>query len=197
VPYPLFAFAALIPWTFFSNALGASANSLIGNTHLISKIYFPRLLISFSSLGTGLLDLAVALLVMFAMMAGYGVAPGMRLFALPFLVVLTAAAACGVGSGLAALCAIYRDFRYVVPFALQLWMFASPVIYPITMVPPRWRPLLYLNPLAGAIDGFRASLLGQPFNVPALATSAAVTLLAGWAGLMYFRRVERRVADLI
>jgi lipopolysaccharide transport system permease protein len=197
VPYPLFAFAALLPWTFFSNAIAAASSSLVGNTHLISKVYFPRLLVAFASLGTGLLDLAVALVVMFALMAGYGVAPTMRLLALPLLVALTAATACGIGAALAALCAIYRDFRYVVPFALQFWMFASPVIYPASMVPPRWRPIFLLNPLVGIIDGFRASLLGQPFDLSALAASAIITFAAGWCSLMYFRRVERRVADLI
>jgi lipopolysaccharide transport system permease protein len=197
LPYAPFAFAALIPWTFFSNAVSSSASSLIGNTHLISKVYFPRLLIALSSLGTGLLDLLVALTVMFAMLAWYRFGLTWHVLLLPFFIALTFAIAFGVGAALSALCAVYRDVRYVIPFAMQLMMFASPVIYPVRFVPDAWRWVFYLNPLVGIIDGFRASLLGLPFNVPAIATAGAVTLVTGWIGLAYFRRVERRVADLI
>lgn len=197
LPYAVFAFAALVPWTFFSNALAGAAASLIGNTHLISKVYFPRLLISLSTLGTGLIDLLVALVVMLALMAWYGIAPTWQLLALPMAIVLTAAVAFGVGSALAALCAIYRDVRYVIPLLTQLWMFASPVIYPLNFVPERWRWTFYLNPLVGAIDAFRSSLLGLPFNWPAIAVAWVVTIAIGWLGLSYFRRVERRLADLI
>jgi lipopolysaccharide transport system permease protein len=197
IPYPLFAFAALIPWTFFANAVSASANSLVGNTHLISKVYFPRLLIALSSIGTGLVDLAVALTVMLAMIVVYGVAITWQLAALPALLLLTLFAAVGVGSALAALCAIYRDVRYVVPFLLQLWMFASPVIYPVSLIPVEWRWLFYLNPLVGAIDGVRASLLSLPFPWTSIAWSSVTTAATLWIGLSYFRRVERRVADLI
>jgi lipopolysaccharide transport system permease protein len=197
VPYPLFAFAALIPWTFFANSVSASANSLVGNTQLISKVYFPRLLIALSSIGTGLVDLAVALAVMIAMIVFYGVVITWQLAVLPALLLLTLLTAVGVGSALAALCAIYRDVRYVVPFLLQLWMFASPVIYPVSLIPSEWRWLFYLNPLVGAIDGIRASLLGLPFAWTPIAWSSAITAVALWAGLSYFRRVERRVADLI
>jgi lipopolysaccharide transport system permease protein len=195
-PYSLFAFAGLIPWTFFANALGSSAGSLVGNTHLISKVYFPRVLISLSSLGTGLIDLLVALAVMLGMMAWRGTPVTWHLLALPPLILLTAAIAFGVGSGLSALNVMYRDIRYVVPFLTQLWMFASPVIYPMTLVPQRWRWAFYLNPMAAAIDGFRAALLGTSFNPAAIGCSCAVTLLILWAGLSYFRRIESRVADL-
>jgi lipopolysaccharide transport system permease protein len=197
LPYAPFAFAALIPWTFFANAVAASANSLVGNTHLISKVYFPRLLITLSSLGTGLLDMFVALGVMLAMLAWYRSGVTWHLLALPAFVALTVAVAFGVGAALSALCAMYRDVRYIVPFLTQVWMFASPVIYPVRFIPDRWRWLFYLNPLVGAIDGFRSSLLGLPFNWPAIACAWVVTLAIGWAGLSYFRRVERRVADLI
>ena len=176
VPYPLFAFAALLPWTFFANAVSASANSLVGNTHLISKVYFPRLLIALSSIGTALLDLGVAMVVMFALLAFYGVGVTSHLAALPALVLVTLLLAFGVGSALAALCAIYRDVRYVVPFLLQLWMFASPVIYPVSLIPAEWRWLAYLNPMVGAIDGFRSALLGLPFNWIAIGSSYAITL---------------------
>ena len=196
-PYALFAFAALVPWTFFANAIAAASNSLAGNTHLISKVYFPRLLIALSALGAGLLDLAVALAVMFPLLAWYGIAPTWRMTALVPLTLLAATAAAGVGSGLAALCGMYRDVRYVVPFLMQLWMFASPVIYPLSVVPARWRGVVALNPMAGVIDGFRAALLGTPFDGSALASAALVTCALAWAGFTYFRGVERRVADLI
>ena len=197
LPYPLFAFAALLPWTFFANAVSACANSLVGNTHLISKVYFPRLLIALSSIGTALVDLGVAMVVMFALLAYYGVGVTSELAALPALALLTLLLAFGVGSALAALCAMYRDVRYVVPFLLQLWMFASPVIYPVSLIPAEWRWIAYLNPMVGAIDGFRSALVGLPFNWTAIGSSYAITLAALWAGLSYFRRVERLVADLI
>ncbi len=197
LPYAPFAFAALVPWTFFSNAVGTSANSLVGNTHLISKVYFPRLLITLSSLGTGLIDLLVALGVMLAMLAWYGSGVTWHLLTLPAFIALAVAVAFGVGAALSALCAVYRDIRYLIPFITQLWMFASPVIYPVSFIPERWRWIFYLNPLVGVIDGFRASLLGLPFNGAAIACSCAMTLVIGWAGLVYFRRVERRVADLL
>jgi lipopolysaccharide transport system permease protein len=196
-PYAIFAFAALIPWTFFANALSSASGSLTGNTHLISKVYFPRLLMSMSTLGTGLIDMLVALGVMLAMMAWFGIAPTLRMLGLPMAIALTAAVAFGVGSALAALCALYRDVRYVIPLLTQLWMFASPVIYPLTFIPMQWRWLFYLNPLVGAIDAFRSALLGLPFNWAAIASAWMVTLVIGCAGLMYFRRVERRIADLI
>jgi len=196
-PYSLFAFAALIPWTFFANALGAAAGSLVGNTHLISKVYFPRLLISLSSLGTGLIDLAVALCVMLALMAWHGTRVTWHILAVPPLVILTAMIAFGVGSALSALNVMYRDVRYVVPFLTQLWMFASPVIYPMSLVPQRWRWAFRLNPMAGAIDGFRSALLGTPFNVAAISTSCVVSVVLTWVGLSYFRRVEARIADFV
>ena len=197
LPYSVFAFAALMPWTFFANTLSASAASLTGNAHLISKVYFPRLLISLSTLGTALIDLLVGLVVMVAMMAWFGIAPTRQIAALPMAIALTAAVAFGVGSALAALCALYRDVRYVIPLVTQLWMFASPVIYPLSFVPEPWRWIFYLNPLAGAIECFRAALLGVPFNWLAIASAWVVTLAIGWLGLSYFRRVERRLADLI
>jgi lipopolysaccharide transport system permease protein len=197
LPYAPFAFAALVPWTFFANAVASSANSLVGNTHLISKVYFPRLLITLSSLGTGLLDMLVALGVMVGILAWYHFGLSWHVVLLPAFIALTVTLALGVGAGLSALCAMYRDVRYVVPFLTQIWMFASPVIYPVRFVPDRWRWIFYLNPLVGAIDGFRSSLLGLPFNWAAIACAVFVTLAIGWAGLAYFRSVERRVADLI
>jgi lipopolysaccharide transport system permease protein len=197
IAYPVFAFAALLPWTFFSNAISAAAVSLVGNTHLISKVYFPRLLISLSSIGTGLVDFAIALAVMFGLCAVYGVAPSANVFMLPVIMVMAIALAAGVGALLAALCGMYRDIRFVVPLLLQLWMFASPVIYPLGLVPLQWRRLYVLNPMAGIVDGFRAAIVGAPFSWDALVSAAIGSAVIAWAGLSYFRRVERRVADLI
>ena len=197
LPYSVFAFAALIPWTFFANTVAGSSASLTGNAHLISKVYFPRLLISLSTLGTGLIDLLVALAVMFGMMGWFGIAPTWQLLALPMALALTAAVAFGVGSALAALCALYRDVRFVIPLLTQLWMFASPVIYPLSFVPESWHQIFYLNPLVGAIGAFRSALLGVPFDWPAIAAASVVTLGISWLSLTYFRSVERRLADLI
>jgi len=197
VPYPLFAFAALLPWSFFANAVNAAAVSLVGNTHLISKVYFPRLLVSLSSLGSGLVDFAVALAVGLALCVFYGVPPSARMLLLPFVVVVAFVAAAGVGSFLAALCGVYRDVRYVVPLLMQLWMFASPVIYPSSLVLSTWRWLYQLNPLVGVIDGFRSALLGLPVAWSALASAAVVSVAVAWIGAGYFCRVERRVADLL
>jgi len=197
VPYPLFAFAALLPWTFFSNAVSAAAVSLVGNTHLISKVYFPRLLVSLTSLGTGLVDAAVALVVMFGLCIVYGVPPTAHLLLLPIVVAIAFVAAAGVGSFLAAVCGVYRDVRYVVPLLMQLWMFASPVIYPASLVPPRWQWIYQLNPLTGVIGGFRAALLGVDVPWGSLASAAVLSVAIAWIGASYFRRVERRVADLL
>jgi len=197
VPYPLFTFAALLPWTFFSNAVSAAAVSLVGNTHLISKVYFPRLLVSLTSLGTGLVDSAVALVVMFALCIVYGVPPTTRLLLLPVVVAIAFVAAAGVGSFLAAVCGVYRDVRYVVPLLMQLWMFASPVIYPASLVPPQWQWIYQLNPLTGVIGGFRSALLGVEVPWGSLASAAVLSVTIAWIGASYFRRVERRVADLL
>jgi lipopolysaccharide transport system permease protein len=195
LPYSLFAFAALIPWSFFANAFAATSGSLVGSTHLVSKVYFPRLLIPLSSLGAGLMDVVISLAVMLVMMQFYDVAMTWQLLALPLMIVLTLAIAFGVGAAASSLNVMYRDIRYVVPFLTQIWMFGSPVIYPVSLVPAEWRWAYYLNPMAGAIDGFRGALLGTPFNLPALGTSAIVTVVLLWIGLAYFRRVEGRIAD--
>jgi lipopolysaccharide transport system permease protein len=197
VPYPLFAFAALLPWTFFSNAVSGAASSLVGNTHLISKVYFPRLLVSLTALGTGLVDLAIALVVMFALCIAYGVPPSAHLLLLPLVVLVAFVTAAGVGSFLAALCGVYRDVRYVVPLLTQLWMFASPVIYPPSLVPARWQWIYELNPMTGIIGGFRSALLGGDVPWRALASAAILSVAVAWIGAGYFRRVESRVADLL
>lgn len=196
-PYPIFAYAALLPWLLFSNAVTSAAQSLVGSAHLVSKVYFPRLIIPFASTGAALVDFVIASSVLLLMMIYYGVGWGPNLLFAPFLAIGVVFAALGVGTLLSALTTAYRDFRYVVPFLLQTWMFASPVAYPTSIVPESWRWLFYLNPMTGLIEGFRASFLGQPFNVPALVTSAVVIAAVFVLAIAYFERLERRFADII
>lgn len=197
VPYPIFAYAALLPWTFFANALAGAGNSLVASSQLISKVYFPRLIIPLASVGSWLIDFAFAVIILLLMMRGYGVGWTWNLLAAPILVIVLMLTALGVGTILSALTVAYRDFRYVLPFLVQLWMFATPVVYPASIVPAKWRWLLNLNPMAGVIDGFRSVFLGRPFDVPAITLSFAIAAAAFIAGIAYFANVERRFADTI
>jgi lipopolysaccharide transport system permease protein len=199
VPYPLFVFAGLLPWYFFSNAITSAGQSVVGNQSLVTKIYFPRLLIPVSAVGANLVDLGVAFGMLLVMMLGYGVVPGWGLLLIPLLVLGLTVAALGVGIMLAALTVAYRDFRYVVPFMVQLWMFATPTIFmqAEAAVGPRGRLLLPLNPAYGLIANFRAAALGTAFDSYALAVSSAVGLGLLVVGCFYFRRVERGFADII
>ena len=160
-PYPVFVYSALVPWTFFANAITSSSNSLVGSAHLISKVYFPRLIIPLSAVGVGVVDFAVASTILLAMMLFYGVGWTFNLLMAPVLLLAMMFTALGVGTCLSALTVSYRDFRYVVPFMVQLWMFVTPVVYPASLVPTQWQWLLYLNPMWGLIDGFRAVFLGK------------------------------------
>jgi lipopolysaccharide transport system permease protein len=198
VPYPIFAFAALVPWTYFSNALGFAGNSLVNNQDFISKVYFPRIAIPAAPIIGWLLDFGIALIVLFGMMAVYGLAPTSYALLFPLLTLLMVFTAAGVGMWLAALNVQYRDFRYVVPFLIQLWMFVSPVVYPMSMVPDRFRVVYALNPMAGIIEGFRSALLGTtafPWSVVGVSTGVSILMLIG--GLAYFRKVERVFADVV
>jgi lipopolysaccharide transport system permease protein len=195
-PYALFVFAGLLPWMFFSNSVTLAAQSLVNQQALLTKIYLPRAFIPASSVGAGLVDLMISFGVFAGMMAIYGVAPGWGLLALPALVLVSAIAALGVGLALAALTVSYRDVRHIVPFLMQCWLYISPVIYPVTMVPEKWRPWLALNPMAGLIDGYRSALLGTPWKLDALLISSASALAFLIYGLFYFRKVERRFADV-
>jgi homopolymeric O-antigen transport system permease protein len=197
VPYPIFVYAGLLPWTFFSTTIASSANSLIASANLVSKVYFPRLIIPLSSSGSGLADFAIAAVILLAMMLWYGIGWSANLLAAPFLVIGTIFIALGVGVLLAALNVAYRDFRYVVPFLVQFWMFATPVVYPASLVPDKMRWLLFLNPMAGLIEGFRSAFLGRPFDWPAIAISLAVAVAIFVVGVAYFEKVERRFADII
>lgn len=197
LPYPIFVYAALLPWTFFANAIATSGNSLVGSAQLVSKVYFPRLIIPLASVGAGLIDFAISAVILLLLMLYYGIGWSLNLLAVPLLVPLVIFTALGVGTLLSALTVAYRDFRYVIPFLVQLWLFATPVIYPASLVPEGWRWLVFLNPMAGIIEGFRSAFLDRPFDLASLAISTAVALLIFLAGVFYFEKVERRFADII
>jgi lipopolysaccharide transport system permease protein len=199
VPDVILVLAAVLPWQFFSSALSESSASLIGNTGLISKVYFPRLIIPLSALATAFVDFAVTLGFLAVLMAWYGVAPDAKILALPLFVGLAALLSLGLGLLMAALTVTYRDFRFVVPFMVQLGLFVSPVAFASSQVPERWRTLYGLNPLAGIIDGFRWSILGgqTPIDAAVLLSSVLITLAMLLIGTWYFRRTERGFADAI
>lgn len=196
-PYPVFVYAGLLPWTFFANSLTASSNSVVSAAYLITKVYFPRLMIPMASIGAALVDFTLALTVMFALMIYFGVGWSLHLLALPFLLLALVFTALGVGTLLSSLTVAYRDFRFVLPFLVQVWMYATPVIFPVKLVPPQWRWALYLNPVAGIIDGFRSAFLGKAFNIDVLAFSFLASIAVFFSGIAYFEKVERRFADII
>ena len=196
-PYAIYVFAALLPWMFFSNAITASSNSLINEANLISKVYFPRLIIPLASIGGGLVDLAISTGVMFLLMLYYGVGWSLHLLMIPFLLISVIFIALGVGTLLSALIVAYRDFRYVVPFMMQLWMFATPVVYPANLVPAKWQWILFLNPMSGMIDAFRSAFLGKPLDMGAIGISFGVAIAFFLIGVSYFEKVERKFADII
>ncbi|MBI4633955.1 MAG: ABC transporter permease [Deltaproteobacteria bacterium] len=197
LPYPIFVYTALLPWQFFSSGISSSGNSLVANSHLISKVYFPRMIIPAASLGVGCLDFLIAFIILILMMIHYGIYPGLGIFLFPLLMVLVALAALGVGMILAALNVTYRDFRYVIPFLIQFWLFATPVIYPVSIVPVQWRWLINLNPMAGLITGIRSSLLNLPISWPDIVISGAMSVGLFMIGIYYFKKMERRFADII
>lgn len=196
-PYPLLVYAAVLPWTFFSDAVGQSSQSLVASANLLTKIYFPRWIIPWSAVGGLLLDFAISAVIMFGMLAWYQVPLGLHVLWLPVMIVLTLLAVLGTGSLLSALTVTYRDFRYLVPFLLQIWMFVSPVAYPLQVVPTEWRNLYALNPMAGIIEGYRHALLGGEAPWPVIGISALSALVLFLAGAAYFLRVERTFADRI
>jgi len=198
VPYPVFAFTALLPWQLFAYALSESSNSLVGSQNLITKVYFPRLVIPIAGILAGLVDFAIAFLVLLALMWYFGIMPTAAIALLPLFVLLAIVTALSVGLWLAALNVKYRDVRYTLPFLTQLWMFATPVAYPSSLVPERWRALLGLNPMAGVVEGFRWALLGkahQPGPLLIVSIVAVIVLLIG--GLIYFRKTEATFAVVI
>lgn len=198
VPYPLLVLAGLLPWQLFSSALSGASGSLVGNAHLISKVYFPRLIVPLSAIGVALIDFLIVLALFLALQLWFGGVPTWRWVVLPAFLLLTVAAALALGLWLTALTVKYRDFRFVVPFILQVGMFVSPVGFRTDFF-PNWRGLLALNPLTGIIDGFRWCLLGgaQDMQWSALATTILVTAAFGVTGVWFFRRTERGFADVI
>jgi lipopolysaccharide transport system permease protein len=198
LPYPVFTYAALLPWTLFAYVLTQSSQSIVAHQDLVTKVYFPRLLIVLAPLGVGLVDFGIAFALLLAMMLWYGLVPGPAVLAVPFLVALAALTAVAVGLWLAAANARYRDVRHALPFVTNLWLFASPVAYPASLVPERWRWLYGLNPMAGVIEGFRWALLGGGAPpTPLVVASSAMTLLLLVGGLAYFARLERTFADVV
>lgn len=198
IPYPIFAFSALLPWLYFSQALSRSGTSLVGNTNLITKIYFPRLLIPLSSSISPLVDLFFSFLILLVLMPLYGISPSRGFLFLPVFVLQSLITALAVGLWLTTLNVKYRDVGHVIPFLIQIWMYASPVVYPLSMVPEKWRLLYSLNPMVGVIEGFRWAITGSSrpdFMAMAISSAAVFILLAG--GLIYFKKMEATFADII
>jgi lipopolysaccharide transport system permease protein len=169
----------------------------VGSSHLVNKVYFPRLIIPLSALGAGLVDLLVSSAILLLMMLWYGVGWSANLLAIPLLLAVLVLAALGVGTLLSALTVAYRDFTHITPFLVQIWMFATPVIFPVSLVPPQWQWLLYLNPLTGIVEGFRSAFLGRPLDLSSLALSAAICIATLVVAVAYFEKAERRFADVI
>jgi lipopolysaccharide transport system permease protein len=198
IPYPIFSYAALVPWTFFANGLNQSSNSLVGSANLIKKVYFPRLVVPFSSVISGVVDFILAFLVLVGMMLFYGILPTLNVLWLPLLLLLALVTALGVGLWLSALNVQFRDVRYVMPFLTQFWLFATPIAYPSSLLSEPWRTLYGLNPMVGVVEGFRWALLGTdtaPGAMIVASTLAALVLLIG--GVFYFRRMEKTFADVV
>ncbi len=198
IPYPIFTYCALLPWQLFAYALGQSGNSLVANQSLITRVYFPRLVIPISAVLAGLVDFAVAFVVLLGMMLYYGIVPAIAILTLPLFLLLAVATALAVGLWLSALNVEYRDVRYTIPFLTQFWLFLTPVAYPSSLVPERWRALYGLNPLAGVVEGFRWALLGRSGPPdPLIGVSVLVVVLLLVGGLYYFRRMEKTFADVV
>jgi lipopolysaccharide transport system permease protein len=198
VPYSIFAYTALVPWTFFANGLSQSSNSLVGSSNLITKVYFPRLVIPISTVISGVVDFSLAFLVLLAMMFYYGIVPTINILWLPLFLLLALVASLGVGLWLSALNVEYRDVRYVVPFITQFWMFATPIAYPSSLLSEPWRTIYGLNPMVGVVEGFRWALLGNSARPgPMIAASAAASVVILIGGAFYFKRMEKNFADLI
>jgi lipopolysaccharide transport system permease protein len=190
-------YAGLLPWSFFNQAVTTSSNSLVGNAALITKVYFPRLVIPGAAVGAGLVDFAIAAVILFVMAFHYGVAFGASILMLIPLALLTMLFAAGIGMWMSALNVKYRDVRYALPFVLQIWMYVTPIIYPVTFIPQRWRWLIVLNPLSGIIQGFRSAIFSRPFDWSGIAVSAAMTVSVLIYAAFAFRRMEREFADII
>ncbi len=198
LPYPLFSFAALVPWTYFSHGLSQASNSLVGSANLIKKVYFPRLAIPIASVASGLIDFALAFLVLLGMMLYYGILPGSKVIVLPLLLLLTLVTSLGVSLWLSALNVHFRDVRHVIPFLTQLWLFSTPIAYPSSLLSEPWRTVYSINPMVGVVEGFRWALLGTdtaPGPMIIVSSVAAVVILV--SGVFFFRRLEKTFADVV
>jgi len=198
IPYPVFAFCGLLPWQLFAHALTESSNSLVGNQNLITKVYFPRLVVPIAAVLGGVVDFAIAFVILLVMMLYFGIVPGWAIVTLPLFIVLAVTTALAVGLWLSALNVKYRDVRYTMNFLVQFWLFATPVAYPSSLIPEQWRWAYGLNPMAGVVEGFRWALLGKTDPPGALlAVSIAVVVLLLIGGLYYFRKMEQEFADVV
>ena len=197
VPYPVFSYLGLLPWTYFSGAVTRAGTSVVGNAHLLTRVYFPRVLVPLSATLSALVDFAIASLVLGGLMAWYGIVPARTAVLLLPLAALTALAATGIGMWLAALNVRYRDVQYAIPFLMQLWMFATPVVYPTSLVPAGWQPLFALNPMTGIIDAYRAAVLGTALDWPSLGISALSAAVLAALGAWQFHRMEQSFADQV
>ncbi len=198
IPYPIFSYAALVPWMFFANGLSQSSNSLVGGANLITKVYFPRLVMPISGVVSGAVDFVLAFVILIGMMLFYGIMPTLNVFYLPFLLLLAFITALGVGLWLSALNVEYRDVRYVVPFLTQFWLFATPVAYPSSLLSEPWRTIYGINPMVGVVEGFRWALLSTataPGPIVIVSTLASLAILV--SGAYYFRRMEKTFADVV
>jgi lipopolysaccharide transport system permease protein len=198
MPYPIFAFCALLPWQLFAYALTQSSSSLVENAQILTKVYFPRLIIPLAAVLAGLVDFAIAFAVLIGMMVWYSITPGWAMLTVPLFTVLAVLAALAVGLWLSALNVKYRDVKYTIPFLAQLWLFVTPVAYPSSLVPPQWQTLYGINPMVGVVEGFRWALLGKsppPWSTLFVSVIATLALLIG--GLFYFRRTEKTFADIV
>ncbi len=198
VPYPLFAYVGLVPWMFFANGLTLSSNSIVANQALIRKVYFPRLVIPIAAVASGIIDFCIAFVVLVGLVLWYGATPTINVIWLPALVLLALVTSLGAGLWSSALNVLYRDIQYIVPFTVQVWLYASPIVYPSSLIPEAWRPLYGINPMAGVVEGFRWALLGTDTAPgPLIIVSAAVALILLISGLFFFRRMENRFADVV
>ncbi|MCD4672590.1 MAG: ABC transporter permease [Anaerolineaceae bacterium] len=199
IPYPIFAFAALVPWGLFSDAVSLAGRSLVQNRHMITKIYFPRVILPLSSILAGLVDFLIAFVVLGGMMVYYKIPPAVYVWTLPLFLLLALITSTGVGLWLAALNVQYRDVNYITPFLTQFWLFVTPIAYPASMVPSKWQLIYSLNPMAGVVEGFRWALLGTEQGAPGsrLIVSSLVAIVLLVTGLVYFKRMERNFADMV
>jgi len=198
IPYPIFSYAALVPWTFFANGLGKASNSLVGSSNLIKKVYFPRLAIPIASVLSGIIDFVLSFIILIGLMLYYGITPTANVVWLPFLLALSFIIALGVSLWLSALNVQFRDVQYIIPFITQLWLFATPIAYPSSILPYKWKTLYAMNPMVGVVEGFRWALLGTDTAPgPIIIVSSLVALLLLVSGALYFRRLEKTFADVV